>query len=648
MKHTLISCLLTAILTVSGTAVSSANAGKWNPESYEMFGIGEITAEGWIRNQMIRDMKDGNLGNLDELRKLGEPFGDKKGKGYGEFEGNYLDAIVRNAILTGYEPFLAWSKSLADRILSQQDESGFMGGQKPENFKALHSREIALWSQACYLRGLLAYAEYSDDPKYMEAIIRDVDYVMSLFADENDNFFIGESSVEGGARAHGLMFIDILESLHGITGDDKYLDFAKRLYEDYSKGKNIKNCDNQRKYLSDAGKPFLYHAPHVAEHSRVIYYLASELPGYETLKANSIGKFLQSLSPSGGMITDPFILECVGGKFGDPKLRYEYCSLTESSISLESCFRKFGDVRIAEEVENIVFNAAQAARFSDGKACAYCSRDNQINAIGEESNHTFRLQYAACHKIACCVFNQGRIMPYYVQNMWLKDRDGITAAFYGPGRLSTTFRNQRLEIEEDTMYPFENTVKFTVRPEKDVRMSLKFRIPSWADSVVISLNGGALTGNIGENMLTIDRKWKNGDVIVLSFQSGIKMHTACNNEFYFTKGALLYSMGFQEKAVEKKDFGFGNFKNYNLVPADSADIRRYEDLRLVKGIRNKFDADGGLLKFSISETADENYPYDSPYSTISVEMQSGKKKTTGILVPIGSTLLRRTTFSDTE
>jgi len=41
-------------------------------------------------------------------------------------------------------------------------------------------------------------------------------------------------------------------------------------------------------------------------------------------------------------------------------LHYEYCSITESAISFESAFQKFGQPELAEIVENIVLNAAQA------------------------------------------------------------------------------------------------------------------------------------------------------------------------------------------------------------------------------------------------------------------------------------------------
>jgi len=149
-------------------------------------------------------------------------------------------------------------------------------------------------------------------------------------------------------------------------------------------------------------------------------------------------------------------------------LHYEYCSITESAISFESAFQKFGQPELAEIVENIVLNAAQAARLSNGKANAYCSKDNQYEAVGTPENATFRFQYAACHRIPCCVFNINRVMPYYVASMWMKteDKKTLVAALYGPSVLNTSIAGTQIEITQKTLYPFENDIELYLKPEK--------------------------------------------------------------------------------------------------------------------------------------------------------------------------------------
>jgi len=78
--------------------------------------FGEIKPQGWIYNQMLRDISSGNSSYLEFMRPLGAPI-TTSDKGYGEFEGNFADCVIRNAILTGYQPWLDKAKNIAGFIL---------------------------------------------------------------------------------------------------------------------------------------------------------------------------------------------------------------------------------------------------------------------------------------------------------------------------------------------------------------------------------------------------------------------------------------------------------------------------------------------------------------------------------------------------
>jgi len=75
-----------------------------------MLSFGDIKPQGWIYNQMLRDISSGNSSYLENMRLLGAPINRSDKQGYGEFEGNFADAIIRNAILTDYIPWLDRAK----------------------------------------------------------------------------------------------------------------------------------------------------------------------------------------------------------------------------------------------------------------------------------------------------------------------------------------------------------------------------------------------------------------------------------------------------------------------------------------------------------------------------------------------------------
>jgi len=609
---------------------------------YQVLPFGDIKPDGWIREQMLRDITSGNASYLEKMRPLGAPVTPGSGRGYGEFEGNFADAIIRNALLTGHQPWLVWAKRIADFLVAQQDEEGYVGRKRPADFEDLADKEGELWGQCCFLRAFLAYYEYSKEQKYLDAAVRSVDFMISLFGKDKNKYFVGESTMEGGARAHGLMYIDVLEKLHQLTGDKKYLDFAFRLYGDYSNSINLKNTDHQLSSLLDKNSLFLHHAPHVAEHSRVVYWLSTETddPKLKEAAANSLSKLKASLSPSGGLVTDNKILESVGGNPGSPDLRYEYCSITESAISMESAFQKLGDPATAESAENIVFNAAQAARFADGKAAAYCSKDNQSQAAGDPDSATFRLQYAACHRIACCVYNVNRVMPYYVSNMWMKTGDGkaLLAAFYGPSVLNTKLAGTEVEIRQQTLYPFEEEVTMVVNPAQDARFDILLRDPSWSKETRVVADGAEQSRENG--FIRLSKQWTKGDTIKIQFAPGVEVKTTHGGECYVKRGALLYALKFDHSSEATKKWEGTDFANYDTRLANKADAGKFSD--------SKFPpepvAGSPLFTYSRNPDASARFPFDTPFGFIRGPLLFEGKPVDESLVPIGSTVLRKTSF----
>lgn len=613
---------------------------------FKLLPFGDIKPAGWIREQMLRDITSGNVSYLENMRPLGAPIVLSSKRGYGEFEGNFADALIRNAILTGYQPWLDRAKSVADFIVNNQDAHGYIGRKRPSNFQELAENEGELWGQCCFLRAFLAYYEFSKEQKYLDAAIKSVDFMMSLFGSGENRYFIGESSLEGGARAHGLMYVDVLEKLYQLTGNRKYLDFAFRLYEDYSKSENLKNTDHQIPFLLEKNALFLFHAPHVAEHSRVVYWLSTETqnPDFKEAAANSMSKMRASLSPSGGLITDNKILESVGGNRGSADLRYEYCSITEAAISFESAFQKFGNGAMAETAENIVFNAAQAARFSDGKANAYCSKDNQLEAAGSSEGATFRFQYAACHRIACCVYNLNRVMPYYVSHMWLKTADdkSLVAAFYGPSVLNTKINGTDIEIRQQTLYPFENEIELVVNPAREMPLDILLRVPSWSARTDVTAEGAKQSSE--EGCIRLTKTWKKGDTVKVVFNPEVEVKTTYNNEHYVKRGALLYALKFEDTKIPTQKWEGTDFANYDVRPVQKEDAGKYSDYKFPASQTSKTAS--AAFSYTPNQKASPRFPFDTPYGFVRAKFLFEGKEVEESLVPIGSTLLRKTSFEE--
>ena len=98
-----------------------------------------------------------------------------------------------------------------------------------------------------------------------------------------------------------------------------------------------------------------------------------------------------------------------------------------------------------------------------------------------------RYSYSPVHQAAavCCVPNAGRIAPYYIQDMWMKDGNNLIAALLGPCKMNTLINGKRISVKEETVYPYGNKIAFEINTDNN-DFILKLRKPSWANKISVS------------------------------------------------------------------------------------------------------------------------------------------------------------------
>lgn len=629
--------------------------------------LDEIKAEGWLKNQMLRDITSGYISAYDKMQPTMQQnvFGPLKSKNYsidkdgnwearretwwpGEHEGYFADLVIRNAFLTGHKPWMEKAKQMVDYVVKHQEPSGYIGIYDEEcRLDNLLNENGELWTQSRILGALLAYYEFTQEQKYFDAVKKAVDYTISRYTSSGKSYF-QQPRPNGGGLTHGLMYCETLEWLYKLTKDRKYLDFALWLYDDYSKAEpKLKNIDNQLDHLLNRDRLFMEHSVHVIEHFRVPFWLASETGSPTLLKAvdNIFHKLSLSQAPTGTIVIDPVIHESVAGNYGSPYLPYEYCSITETVISSASALQKFNKSELADLIENVTFNAGQAARLPDGTAISYATTDNRRDALEKDG---FRYQIAACHKVACCNLNAAKLIPYYVSNMWMKSRDerSIYAMLYGASEVNTKMNGVQVKIKESTDYPFENRIVFTIFPENPTEFSLCLRNPGWSENPMIKAGNATVTKE--GNYYKISGTWSKNDRIEIEFDAPIEIKRFINNELYLKKGVLVYAMKMDEKRIPTRTFDQG-YANFDVIPAEDtqADLI-YNKLRIPNNSDINFRKKPHMFVYEQNPKANNQYPFDIPYGFIKGKFLNGSTQEEMSLIPIGSTILRKVTFKETR
>ena len=139
---------------------------------------GQLLPEGWLKEFLRRD-KEGITGNLDKLfRDCAEDvFGaDKvthKEDGYwsswwaGETHGNWIEAYVRLAFLTGEEELVSRARAIVENILAHQGEDGYIGIYVEGARYIVTKRFGELWAQSRAMRTLLVYYDYTKEERVL-------------------------------------------------------------------------------------------------------------------------------------------------------------------------------------------------------------------------------------------------------------------------------------------------------------------------------------------------------------------------------------------------------------------------------------------------------------------------------------------------
>ncbi len=205
----------------------------------------------------------------------------------------------------------------------------------------------------------------------------------------------------------------------------------------------------------------------------------------------------------------------------------ETCNVATSEWSYQKMFEITGDRKWGDRIERVFFNAAPQPLARDYQSLCYYQSPNRVQGVlpAEEPRNPANVGDRSYvyrptgHDVLCCAGNSNRILPFYIMHMWAGTPDfGAAATLYGPSRVKLVAGKNDIPVEivEETQYPFEETIRLTILPDKKVTFPLYLRIPGWCKDPQISVNGSAIEIEVSEEgFARIDRKWRKGDQVTL-------------------------------------------------------------------------------------------------------------------------------------
>ncbi len=201
----------------------------------------------------------------------------------------------------------------------------------------------------------------------------------------------------------------------------------------------------------------------------------------------------------------------------------ETCDVAAEEFTRINILAGTGDGKWGDDVERAEFNAAPACVSRDFRRHVYFQLPNRAGFKGEAAKMSCPNDHQCEYRESkqwplCCVAALNKILPNYIQAMWMKTADGgVAAAMYGPCTFETHLKDGRAAFTEKTSYPFSETVEIVVDDAPGTAFPLLVRMPGWCAKPVVELNGGPIDIRVVNGFARIERAWKKGDVLRLTF-----------------------------------------------------------------------------------------------------------------------------------
>ena len=618
--------------TVPGTPLRSARV------ALRRLPLGSVRPSGWLRAQMRRDLDSGFAGCLEELsvHVRRDLFGQRLAESAGhaawwdaESRGNWLWGYAMLANLAGAERHVRRADERVAVLRDTQDPDGYLGiHEQGARFPTGGGENGELWAQSRALAVLLAHHELTGDPASLASARRAADLTVRQYGEGRGHFCRHSSQEDRTGLTHGLCYTDAMESLWEATGDDRYREFAEWLLADFDRWPvPFGNDDLAAANLADPQRALRGHAVHTVEHLRAVAFAS----GDDARLAAALRKLRASTTPSGAVIGD----ESLHG-LPEPTAGYEYCTLVEMLFSLARLAQRTGDPSLGDWIERLTFNAAQGARTADGRALAYLCSDTRTDALASRPDAyslltgrhgRFKLSPTHDDVACCCNPNSTRLLPHYIASLWMArvDSPGLVALAYGASELRSFVDGAEVTIVEDTNYPFEDELRFTVSTSSRVRMALLLRRPAWAETCMVA----GVAARDRDGWLEVEREWEGEVTFALRFGTRVRAERYPCGEIAVLRGPLQFVEPIRHVEHDLDTPERPGWPDRELRPADVSDVAA--SLPVI----DTSDADCGF-ELKRPAQADPDDPWR--LSPIALE-RSGVR-----LVPMGCAPLRRAAF----
>jgi DUF1680 family protein len=367
------------------------------------------------------------------------------------------------------------------------------------------------YSLGHYLESSIGVRESTGDTAMYDSALRAIDNMAATFLGSTRAYAPGHEEIE-----------QALMRLYGMTGTVKYLQLcgwliAQRGHHESrpSYGKYSQDhlpVKDQRTIEGHAVRAaFLFNgvteyvgATGDAAYREAVLSIWDDLVNHK-MYLHGAGGVMSAKNE--GYISEPDVIP--------PKDAYgESCSVFGNFQWAHNLFRLTGDASYIDTAERMLYNAFYASLSLNGDRFFY-------HNVAQKDEPVERFEW---HPVPCCPPNIVKLFAKIGGFFYSTDKEGIFVKHYGSNEADIPF-GEGVAIEQKTDYPWDGNINIRIVPKQPTEFSLRFRVPTWAKTHVVSINGVVLSTEPAHGWVTVRRHWKQHDTVELEFPMVIERVT---------------------------------------------------------------------------------------------------------------------------
>ena len=427
-----------------------------------------------------------------------------------------------------------------DKIEAAQQPDGYINTYYTLNFPDKRWTNMERHEMYCaghMIEAGVAYYQATGKRKLLDVCIRMADHMIDRFGPGKAHWVPGHEEIELA-----------LVKLYQVTSEQKYLDFAYWLLEERGHGYGSMGDEGTWNpvYFQDV-KP-VREQTKISGHAVRSMYLYCGMTDVAVLK-NDTG-YIHALN----CLWDDIVLRnmYITGGIGSsrhnegftkdydlPNLE-AYCE-TCASIGMVLWNHRMnlitGDSKYVDVLERSLYNGVLAGISLTGDRFFY------VNPLESKGTH-HRQEWYGC---ACCPSNVTRFIPSIGNYIYATSKNSIWVNLFIGSTADVTIDGKKVTLKQETGYPWNGSVVFTVTGDKKQKQDIRMRIPGWCKAYTMKINGTEVKPAV-ENGYAVISEWKSGDKISLDMDMPVMVEAADPNveadrgKRAIQRGPLVYCM----------------------------------------------------------------------------------------------------------